>query len=101
VTSSSVGAPVGEHGKAELGQGGCGSEAAQKLHRSPTPGSRPGKALFIMIGLASPHTVLCNCHLRATGPRLGHSRCSVTICELNEEFDTYKDQAVPMLGLTS
>ena len=78
----------GEHGKAELGPRSVGAgrlqftEAAQKLHRSPTPRRRRVKALFIHAQAAGICTPL---HFFQASPQgdpaecLACSRYSMTI----------------------
>lgn len=85
----------GEHGKAELGPRRVGvgrlwfTEAAQKLHRSPMPGRRRVKALFIhdqAIGICTRLHFLQTSPQRDPDEGLAHSRCSMTICEMSERI---------------
>lgn len=69
--------------RAGEGRGGRGSEAAQKLHRSPAPGRRRVKALFIH---PRADGICTRMHFLQASPRgdpaegLAHSRRSMTIC---------------------
>lgn len=71
----------------EKGRGGCGSQTAQKLHRSPTPGRRRVKAFLFMI---RPLAFALACTFLQASPQedpdegLACRRCSMPICETNE-----------------